>query len=105
MITLRQLRKKDSVATFGSFLEVLTSLSVPPEPSHEGLRRIWRILDELRRGSLSMEDMTRIANKYDIGLTPEEMTDMLEFATDGGEGDLDFDQFCRVFERNDEEEF
>mmetsp|Transcript_74902 Transcript_74902/g.216559 ORF Transcript_74902/g.216559 Transcript_74902/m.216559 type:complete len:193 (-) Transcript_74902:64-642(-) len=93
MIAVRACRRRGTTADFGAFVDAMAPLLTITEPSEEALRRAWRLMDDSRRGVITLEDLTRVANKFEMQLTQEEVIDMVEFADRDSNGEVSFDEF------------
>eukprot|EP00429_Kryptoperidinium_foliaceum_P129212 CAMPEP_0176284344 /NCGR_PEP_ID=MMETSP0121_2-20121125/51798_1 /TAXON_ID=160619 /ORGANISM="Kryptoperidinium foliaceum, Strain CCMP 1326" /LENGTH=143 /DNA_ID=CAMNT_0017624779 /DNA_START=65 /DNA_END=496 /DNA_ORIENTATION=- len=101
MIAARACRKNGAVADFPTFMDALAPFLAVTEPTEEALRRAWRLMDEGKRGIVGLDDLTRVANKYQMHLTQDEITDMIEFADDNGNGEVSFDEFRAIVGESD----
>uniref|UniRef100_A0A6U6U538 Calmodulin n=1 Tax=Zooxanthella nutricula TaxID=1333877 RepID=A0A6U6U538_9DINO len=102
MIAIKACRRRGPTADFGGFVDALAPLLAVPEPTEESLRRAWRLLDDDRRGTIGVEDLSRASNKYGLRLTMEEVSDMIAFADEGQSGEVGFDEFQNVIMRPDQ---
>merc|ERR1712012_752256 len=100
MVAIRTCRKKGLTASFSAFVDALAPLMAITEPTEEALRRTWRIMDDDRRGCICAEDLARVVNKFGVGFTTEEVSDMIDFADSSQNGEVVFEEFCSVFARS-----
>eukprot|EP00927_Polykrikos_kofoidii_P034306 TRINITY_DN29126_c0_g1_i1.p1 TRINITY_DN29126_c0_g1~~TRINITY_DN29126_c0_g1_i1.p1 ORF type:complete len:177 (+),score=30.45 TRINITY_DN29126_c0_g1_i1:86-616(+) len=99
MIALRACRRRGTTATFGVFIDQMAPMIVSSDQSQDSLRRAWRLLDDRRKGSLTAEDLIRVARSFNTELSAEELTDMVSFADTDGNGEVSFDEFYTVLTR------
>merc|ERR1712039_314472 len=99
MVALRVCGSRGPTTDFAGFVDALAPLLSASELSQESLRRVWRIMDEERRGSISAYDLARLVRNYGLQLTMEEIADMVEFAAHEQSGQVSFDEFSAVLAR------
>eukprot|EP00930_Biecheleria_cincta_P073540 TRINITY_DN60819_c0_g1_i1.p1 TRINITY_DN60819_c0_g1~~TRINITY_DN60819_c0_g1_i1.p1 ORF type:complete len:204 (-),score=48.13 TRINITY_DN60819_c0_g1_i1:166-777(-) len=99
MVALRVCKRKSDTMDFADFMDAMTPLLFVSEPTQESLRRSWRLLDDSRKGAITVEDIGRAVRQYGLELSAEELSDMISFADNDGSGEITFDEFYHLLSR------
>eukprot|EP00440_Ansanella_granifera_P075175 gb/GFBE01081587.1/.p1 GENE.gb/GFBE01081587.1/~~gb/GFBE01081587.1/.p1 ORF type:complete len:202 (+),score=69.16 gb/GFBE01081587.1/:1-606(+) len=99
MVAIRACRRKGNTVDFAGFMDAISPLLIASEPTQESLRRAWRLLDESRKGSINIEDVGSAVRKFGLDLSAEELNDMVSFSDKNGSGEITFDEFYQILNR------
>lgn len=92
---IRDIGKRQEIVTFEEFVAEIGPL-LQEKDSEEDVRRVWRLFDEDRIGSVNVHSLERIARELNVQVSTDEIADMIDRADSNGDGEVTFEDFYAV---------
>ena len=94
----RRAQNQPPQKTTKEYVTVTKKLDVPEEKLAE-YREAFNMFDRNKKGTLSIGDIVKIMKNFGYPMSKEEAKSMISHLDDSGDGEVDFDEFVMLMER------
>ena len=85
----------NGVITFDEFLDMMTA-RISDRNTRDDLRRVFNLFDDDRKGSISVDDLRRVARELGEEISEEELKEIVQRADLDADKQLSFEDFYNV---------
>ncbi len=85
----------NGVISFDEFLDMMTA-RISDRNTRDDLRRVFNLFDDDRKGSISVDDLRRVARELGEEISEEELREIVQRADLDGDKQLSFEDFYNV---------
>lgn len=85
----------DARIDFGEFLDLMTA-KMGDNDSKDDIRKVFKLFDEEGNGTLTINDLKRVAKELGENMDETELKEMIDRADSDGDGKVSFDDFYQV---------